>query len=302
VPRATTIAVVAALVCAPAAALAQQDLGHKFPGTVGLRGGSPPSEGILVGYLFFYYSASSLRDRNGGEVPINLNLKVFANAVGATGAFDLPRLHTTFFGTISAPFTVLRVNSDNPEINIDTFGLGDIYFSPCGLGWRFWRLELRAGYGFYSPTGKFEPGGRDGIGRGQWTNQIDFGGTFYFDRARTWHLSVLSSFQLNGQKRRVDITRGASIQLQGGAGKTLYNLLDVGVIGYALWQVSDDSGSALPPVLIGIRQRGYAVGPEVGVRIPKIGARLSARYEVELGERAGVSGHVVVGQLVFKLY
>ena len=119
----------------------------------------------------------------------------------------------------------------------------------------------------------------------------------YFDRSRSVFLSALASYNLNGRKRDVDITRGDILMIQGGAGVRLFKLLTVGMASYALWQVRDDRGADVPAVLRGARDQVYGLGPEVGLRIPTVNINLSARYEHDFdvhsrpeGQGGGVLG------------
>jgi hypothetical protein len=151
------------------------------------------------------------------------------------------------------------------------------------------------GYAFYVPTGRFTPPQiREAVGRGHWTNEFSLGGTIYFDRGKTWHFSGLASYELNGRKRGVDLTRGDTVQFQGGAGKTLRRIVDVGLAGYALRQVRPDRGSALPAPLRGARDRAYGLGPEIDITIPPIRSRITVRYCHDVSVRARPFGQTLV--------
>ena len=80
---------------------------------------------------------------------------------------------------------------------------------------------------------------------------------------------------------------------------TATSVLTVGAAGFALWQVSDDSGSALPPALSGARARAFGLGPEIDLVIPAIRSRLELRLEWELGVKSRVDGTVLVGGLTY---
>jgi hypothetical protein len=75
--------------------------------------------------------------------------------------------------------------------------------------------------------------------------------------------SALASCDLNQKKRHIDLTRGESVQGQGGIGVRLFDRIDAGLAGYALWQVRDDRGADLPAPLRGLRDRVFGIGPEV---------------------------------------
>ena len=69
--------------------------------------------------------------------------------------------------------------------------MADIYVQPLRLGWRRPHFDLVTGYAFYVPTGSIVPDvGPTGVSRAQWTHQISFGGTVYFDQRRSWQLSL----------------------------------------------------------------------------------------------------------------
>jgi len=99
------------------------------------------------------------------------------------------------------------------------------------------------------------------------------GGTLFFDNERAFRLSALASYNLYHQKVGIDITRGDTVQLQGGLGGRLFQVVDVGLVGYALWQVADDRGSDLPLALRGRARASFGLGPEIGITIPALRAR-----------------------------
>lgn len=291
--------VVSLLALLPALSAAQQDLGHKTLGTAGLDAGSQAEPGLYIVERALFYGADEARDRNGDRIPVDIELDAFGNALGVVGVVEFRPLATYLTAAVAIPLAHVTVATQRPEASVDRFGLGDVYVQPVKLGWRWRRCDLGIGYGFYAPTGRFEPGGKEGVGRGHWTHQLSGGGTAYLDRRRTWSASALVSYDHNERKRGVDITRGDTVQLQGGAGKRLLRFLQVGIAGYALWQVRDDAGSDLPRVLRGARDRIFGVGPEVNVLVPPIRSRLSVRYERELGARTRPQGQVLVLGLTF---
>src|SRR5262245_64053300 len=81
--------------------------------------------------------------------------------------------------------------------------------------------------------------------------------------------------------------------------------LDLGVAGYAQWQVRDNRGSDIPPALRGIKSNVHAVGPEI-TATTKFG-RFFASYEFEFGSQNTSNGKVflfglaLIFDLVIKL-
>jgi hypothetical protein len=278
---------------------AAQDLGHKTLGTLGLRAGAQPETGIYVIGRFVSYTADEAFDRNGHRLPGEFDLDVTAGGIGFSGAYRIAPIATYVNASFGAPLVRVTGGSDRAEGSIDRFGLADIYMQPLKLGWRLSHLDLVTGYAFYIPTGRFSPGRRGGVSRAQWSHEFSLGGTVYFDSDRTWQLSALASYELNQQKIGIDITRGDTIQIQGGVGKTLYQIVDVGLVGYGLWQVRDDRGSQLPPVLAGARDRVYGVGAELDVAMPTIRGRATLRYTHDLSSQARPEGQLLLFGLSF---
>jgi hypothetical protein len=198
------------------------------------------------------------------------------------------------------PLASISISSDHPLTSIDRSGLGDAFVQPLRIGWRFSRYDISAGYTFYAPTGRFEPRGGGGIGRGFWTHQISAGGAV-FNKTRQWRASALASYDINGWKRGIDIKRGNTLQVQGGAGVTLSGVL-VGAAGFALWQVTDDLGADLPPALRGLRTRGYALGPELGVAIVPMRLHAELRLQREFAARTRPEGYVLVAGLTYRAW
>jgi hypothetical protein len=279
-----------------------QQLGTKIMGGLGIDAGTQGPPGLFLIDRPVQFEADRARDRNGAILPIQgLDILARANAFGVAYTF-VP--HGGPFLTVAAsiPYARVSLNSDNPVVSIDRFGVGDMFFQPIKAGWRKPRYDVVTSYAFFAPTGKFEPRSGVGVGRGYWTHQFSLGGAVYGDTTRTTRASALMSYDLNQQMRAIDITRGDMLDIQGGAGATVFKTLVVGVAGYALWQVRDDRGAALPPVLAGARTRTYGLGPEVDVVIPKIGLRGDLRYEWDFGTRARPQGTVLVGGLAYRAW
>src|SRR5262249_18551096 len=104
------------------------------------------------------------------------------------------------------------------------------------------------------------------------------------------------------RKRDLDLTRGDTFQIQGGVGITrLQGAFEAGAAGYALWQLRDDRGADLPPVLRGARDRVYGVGPEVAVFVKPIRSQIRARYEWDFGVRSRPKGNIFTVGIIFSI-
>jgi hypothetical protein len=209
------------------------------------------------------------------------------------------------FLTMAAGMPLAHVSLDfenRPEIGVDRLGLGDPYIQPLRLGWRKPRFDLVTSYGIYMPTGRSSLAGGKGVSSGQITQEFSGGGSVYF-KDRSHFLTALASYQLNTRQRGIDITRGDSVQIQGGIGtKFLGGLTETGIAGYAHWQVRDARGTELPAALTGVRDRVYGIGPEGAVLIKVIQGQIRARYEWDFGVRTRPQGHIFVVGVTFLVH
>lgn len=290
----------AAIVLSATSASAQQ-LGTKVMGGLGIDAGTQSPPGLYVVDRFIQFTADRARDRNGDLLPIQgLDVLARANALGV--AYTLGP-HRSPYLTVAAsvPYARASLNSDDPVVSVDRLGLGDAYVQPIKIGWRAPRYDVVASYAFYAPTGKFEPRSGANVGRGNWSHQFSLGGALYPDTARAWRASAIADYEISQKKRGIDITRGDMIDVQGGAGVTVYRVFVVGFAGYGLWQVSDDRGRDLPPALAGARTRAYGLGPEIDATVPKLGLRAELRYEWDLYVRSRPQGQVLAIALSYRV-
>jgi len=289
--------VLAVLLHAGIAVAQVADLGHRLPGGIGLDAGTQPEQGLYLADRFVWFASDRVHDRNGHTVPIeNLDIDAFANAFGASGTLQVGDGYLD--AAFSIPVTRVSLSADDPQASVDRLGLGDIYVQPFKLGVRGDHFDAVGGYSFYAPTSE---GARSGLGRPQWSHQLSAGGTFFFDDVRGWRASALASYTVNGQKQGVDITRGDTIQIQGGVGGRVLGVVDLGLAGYALWQTTDDRGADLPPQVVGARERAFGLGPEVDVRLRALRSRLTARFEWDIDGEARPVGTILVAGLAFYL-
>ncbi len=267
-----------------------QTLGHRLGGSLGLDAGRAPPAGLYVADRLVVYRARRLNDRHGERVPLDLDLDIVANAAGAAAGFDAgpARLSAAF----SLPVVRTAASVDELRSGVDELGLGDLFVRPLGASFGGERAEVVASYGLYLPTGRFELG-KANTSSGHVTHQFSAGGTLWL-AGRALFVTALASYDLNQRKRRLDLTRGDLVQVQGGIGASVRGVAEVGLAGYGLWQVDDDAGADVPPPVRGARDRAFGVGPEVSIAIPYARTRLGLRAERDFAVEARPSGWVVV--------
>jgi hypothetical protein len=268
-----------------------QDLGHRLPAGAGIDAGTQVDQGLYLGDRFVWFASSQLRDRHGDVVSVeNLDIDAYANVFGIAGTKNLDGLYLS--AALAIPIVKLSLESDNPVASVDRLGLGDVFVEPLKLGGRFSHVDVVGSYSAYVPTSQ---GAHTGIGHPQWSHQFAAGGTVFFgDDRRDWRFSALASYAHNGKKRGIDITRGDTLQIQGGVGGRVFDQVELGIAGYALRQVSDDRGPDLPVQLRGARERAFGLGPEIDVMVPALRSRLTAQFAWDFDGKARPVGTIFV--------
>ena len=208
----------------------------------------------------------------------------------------------------------------NASIEAPAFAVGttvstsvsDLLVRPLDLGWHTKRADVSAGFQIYMPTGRYERGGSDNIGKGMWTYEPFVGTTVYFDEKRTLSLATTAYWELHGNKKDTDVQVGQILSLQGGLGKSfLGGGLIVGAAYYAQWKLTEDQLAEfeLPggsPIDLAVRGKHevFAFGPDVTLPVAsksKLFALVNIRYLWESGAQLKTEGQTLVMNATFPI-
>ena len=153
----------------------------------------------------------------------------------------------------------------------DGYGFGDMYLKPLELGWHTTHLDVTAGFALWIPTGRYEPGGDNNSGQGQWGYELSAGATAWFDEAHHFNFAVHAFYDIYSPKRG-DVTVGSTttqlqtgniLYLQGGLGYSLLGgMLNIGIPYYVQLKITEDTlPSGIGVVLPGIQAaKSWAIG------------------------------------------
>jgi hypothetical protein len=143
--------------------------------------------------------------------------------------------------------------ADIPALNLGAGGGGsgfaDMYVQPLNIGWHLKRADVNAGYAFTAPTGRFTAGAPDNVGSGYWGNNITTGTTFYITKNKGTSANLATDWEIHGQKSGTNETPGQAFTDEWGLGqvlplkKDMSRLLQLGLVGYDQWQVSNNGGT-----------------------------------------------------------
>lgn len=257
---------------------------HYVNGVEGIKAGSVPPPGMYYKMYNVYYTADSLTDENGDDLPVGFDLTVFANVHRFIWMYGYQLFGADLGADIVVPLIYTDIEVKAKGVQDDEFELGDICLEPLLMAWHGPRYDAAFGLAFYLPTGDYDQNKPASPGKDMWTTMFTLGGTLYFDNEKTWSASILARYEIHTEKGDTDITPGNDFHFEWGFGKTLEQIWDVGVTGYCHWQVSEDSGDNATDV----KDQVYAMGPEVSVFIPpyKLFVSLRSQWEFAAEDRS----------------
>jgi len=245
---------------------------------------------------FFAGSSSALKSLN-----INAGLDVFLDLTTIGWTTPLTVLGANYGMNVTIPLVhtngSLDLSTDNNPFQVgrskSALGTSSIYVEPINFGWHTPVFDAITSFGFFAPAGSYNPNMLVNTGLGRWAEMFSLGGTGYSDPQRTWSIALEWRYLTHQSQQGIDLRAGDDFVLEGGAGRkfdTVIGQVNVGLVGY--WQITDTSGSAVRPVLQGVRANVYALGPEVAATTEY--GRYYLRFLSEFGAAKTPQGHEIV--------
>ena len=283
--------------------LAQQK-GQWVPGQGGLNTGVLPDPGFTFANLTLNYSASSLKDSNGNSIPTKGSYSFW---VVESMIYYVPK-----FKILGGNFAIMSIlPAANGSLTAPTFGFtgggygyADTWVQPVTLGWHKKRVDNWVAYGFTAPTGRYNAGATNNIGSGYWGQNIVTGTTVYLKKNRGTSASLLTDWEIHGQKKGSMMTPGQAFTMEWGLGQILpldkqfKKLLQVGIIGYDQWQVTSNGGTiggatiSVPASILPLYSV-HAAGFQTNFIMPAKNVSLYFKYEPEYLAKAHTRGRTI---------
>jgi hypothetical protein len=187
-------------------------------------------------------------------------------------------------------------------------GLADLWVQPFTVGWHFKRADLWVGDAFMIPTGRYAPGASNNVGTGYFGNHLQTATTFYVTKNKGTSANLYTNWEVHGQKQGINNTYktpGQAFTIEWGVGqvlplkKDLSQLLQLGVVGYDQWQVTDNGGSvAIGPIIAPAqlipRYSVHGVGGQLNYILPARNFSLFFKYYHEYKSYSALLGNTIV--------
>jgi hypothetical protein len=283
-------------------AVAQQK-GQYIPGQFGLNAGVLPADGFTYSEMALNYSARSLKDQDGHSLPITGTYDVWA--IENIFYFVAPAkvLGGKFAFMVIAPTANGSVTLPRFDLTSDTgYAMSDTWIQPATLGWHFDRADATAAYAFVAPTGRYTRGGTDNVGSGYWGNHVNGATTVYLTSNKATTANVFGNWEAHGTRKDTQIVPGQAVTLEWGLGQSIpldsdeHKLIQLGLIGYDQWRVSDDSGTFADGTSASLipRYAVHAIGFQGNFVVPSLGLNFYAKFEPEYRAVSRPKGRTVV--------
>lgn len=198
-----------------------------------MAGAIPPSGFYYLNYLN-YYTADSLRDKDGDKLPVDFNLKVVADV----HRFVYVTKKQLFGGNIGVQtlIPVVYMDAKTPGGSDNAFGVGDIDFG-VNLSWHSKNLHQAVALDIITPTGAYDKNDIANIGRNYYTFEPAYGISYVSDSG--YEVSSKFMYDINTENNDTDYRSGQEFHFDYFTGKHI-GPWTVGLGGYYYKQVTDD--------------------------------------------------------------
>ena len=259
--------------------------------------GVTPEPGISYVNQFLFYSRDQAKGPNGEVLATGQNsVMMDMNSLVWVSKGKIDFLGGPLFSmSATIPVANNSLTSDtNGGIN-GGGGLADSYYQPFILGWRTKRAAIRTVYGFLAPTGKFSLGASNNVGSGYWTHAFSSGQTFYLTENSRTAISAFQMYEVHTRQQGTEIHPGDTMNLDYSLTHVLALQRDlnlqIGLVGYEQWQLTDKTGPGITPVQSSAHYRINALGFGSSLVLPARKVSVGVKYFKEFEDRSTYQGY-----------
>ncbi|MEE9472725.1 MAG: transporter [Acidimicrobiia bacterium] len=289
---------VVVLALAAASADAQQPISGNYPG--GAVGGMkaamiPPPGSFLLENGTLFYNTREFVDGSGETIPTETS-----NVVANRTIFGYATPWKILGGNYLAAVILALANAPlrpQPDSERD-FQLGDLVLQPFALGWNHGTVHTQFAYNVWLPTGRFNAGASNNVGKGLYSHMLSYGATWLQDEQNPWAVTATLRYEFVGKQKDTDIEPGDVLILEVAAGKEVARGFDLGLTGYYMTQTTEEKGSA--PGTDTTRYRAAGLGPELSWRPSRLpGFQVALKSYFEFAARNTSQGVFTVLSLAY---
>ena len=259
--------------------------------------GVTPEPGISYVNQFLFYSRDQAKGPNGEVLATGQNsVMMDMNSLVWVSKGKIDFLGGPMFSmSATIPIANNSLTSDIEGGISGGGGLADSYYQPFILGWRKKRADIRAVYGFLAPSGRFNVGASNNVGSGYWTHAFSSGQTFYLNPNRTTAISAFEMYEIHTTQQGTQVHPGDTLNLDYSLTHVLSLQRDlnlqVGLVGYEQWQLTDKTGPSITPAQTSAHYRVNALGFTSSLMLPPRKVSVGVKYFKEFEDRSTFQGY-----------
>ena len=173
---------------------------------------------------------------------INVPVLFYASKRKILGGRYMASLNPVFLSSNSKTNIHSSTSDSEYTSSGNTGGFGDMAIMPLGLGWSFNnKIDLSFLYTIYLPTGRYETGASDNVGKGYWTHLLQLPAYFYLKEKATAFL-IMPTLEMNGKVKDADVKAGSRLTIEYGISQYLTSWLEIEILNGHNWQIAYDEG------------------------------------------------------------
>lgn len=222
---------------------AQPQLQRYLPSFTGTNSSVAPPDGFTLSVNQAIVSLNTYYDGSGNIIGDNLKVYVPVTLPVLIYVPKFKVLGATYSTLVIFPIMNVAPFLNDVDIDPSKIGVGNIFFQPIGLNWKFNNFFLSTAYGVHTPTGRYKPNANDNISRGFWTHQFSLGGTYFLGKNSFWNISAMNRFEFHGKVEGLDIYPGTNWTMDWGLGRAISKSWAVGITGYVARQLQFETGA-----------------------------------------------------------
>jgi hypothetical protein len=263
----------------------------------------PPLPGMYFADDVYYYDASISALAVNGKTVLNVSTQVVFNIAELLDVTKLKILGGNYAVAFALPIGNVKVDVGSPAVGIarsvSTFGLGDSIVIPALVGWHAGNWHTSYALSVFCPTGKYDPNQALNLSKNFWAIDNAYSASYLTQTG--FDLSGSLGYTVNFENSRTHYKSGDVMHLDLAVGQNLSKELKVGIVGYAVVQVTGDSGSGA--TLGSFESNIYGAGPAFGysAKVAETDLSLQLRWYREFQAKNHLAGDGVYLTVALKL-
>ncbi len=138
-------------------------------------------------------------------------------------------------------------------------------------------------------------GASNNVGSGYWTHAFSSGQTFYLNANRTTVISTFQMYEIHATQQGTQVHPGDTLNLDYSLTHALSLQsglnLQVGLVGYEQWQLTDKTGPSITPAQSSAHYRVNALGFASSLMLPTRKVSVGVKYFKEFEDRSTFQGY-----------